>query len=139
MLYNAVERAVLLYSKMQHKSCCIVQYSADASSRAYCIAMQQYSQYTNAAIHHNTVYNTIHSPSDGDQRAGADQHGGGEQHVEVEDFEGTKAGKYPVSTPDGDTGVQRTVLISGVLRRHSSGMFNVAAGGSVYYNLHRRR
>ena len=60
---DAVERAVLAIQQYSVKTCCIVQYSARAVSRAHCIAMQQYSQYTNAAIHHNTVYNTIHSPS----------------------------------------------------------------------------
>jgi hypothetical protein len=62
MLYSAVERAVLLYSTIQHKSCCIGQYSGNALSRARCIAMQQCSLCSNAAIHHNTVYNTIYTP-----------------------------------------------------------------------------
>ena len=60
----AVERAALLYSKIQHKSCCIGQYSAGAVSRARCIAMQQYSaiqlihQCSNTSqysIQHNTI------------------------------------------------------------------------------------
>ena len=48
---RAAERAALLYSKTQHKTCCIVQYSADTVSRARCIAMQQCS-----AIQRNTSY-----------------------------------------------------------------------------------
>ena len=58
------------------KTCCIGQYSADTVPRAHCIAMQQYSQCSNAAIHHNTVYNTIQSPS----ARGMDFYGGVEGH-----------------------------------------------------------
>ena len=41
LLRIAAERAALLYSKIQHKTCCIGQYSALTVCRAHCIAMQQ--------------------------------------------------------------------------------------------------
>ena len=56
VLYYAVQWAVLCL-------CCIGQYSGLALSRAHCRTIQQYSQYSHTAIHHNTVYSAIQSTS----------------------------------------------------------------------------
>ena len=56
----AMQRALQQYST---KTCCIRQYSSVAWSRAHCVAMQQYNQYSHTAIHHHTPYSTMHPTS----------------------------------------------------------------------------